>query len=61
MKFSKYNNPAKRRKHRRSASRPYSAAYAEERRSELYRLLAEAKTEEQRDALIKAYNISIHP
>lgn len=61
MKFSKYNNPAKRRKHRRPASRPYSAAYIEDRKAELFRLLADAKTDQQRDALIKAYNISIHP
>ena len=57
MKFSKSRNPRKKTA-RRS---PYSAAYIEERRRELDELLAKAKSDDERDMLIKAYSISINP
>ena len=59
MKFSKYNNP--RRKTSKTRPCPYSREYVEDRKSELYALLAQAKTEEERDAIIKAYDVTIHP
>ena len=58
MKFSKFNNP--RRKTIRKTS-PYSRQYIEEQKEQLYTLLAKAKTEAEKDALIKAYNATIHP
>ena len=58
MKFSKYNNPRRKTSTRRC---PYSREYVEDRESELYALLAQAKTEEEKDALIKAYDVTIHP
>lgn len=58
MKFTKYNNPKKKRKARYS---PYSQQYISERRDEMYQLLAKAETESQRDAIIKAFDITIHP
>ena len=60
MKFSKYNNP-RRKTHRKPNTSPYSRQYVEEQKSELYALLAQAKTEEERDAIIKAYDVTIHP
>lgn len=58
MKFTKYNNPNKRRPKRKS---PHSQAYINEQKTELFKLLAKAETEEEKDALIKAFQISIHP
>lgn len=55
MKFSKYNNPAKRRKVRRNSR------YTAEQRNELYELLGKAQTEKERDLLIDAFNVSVHP
>lgn len=57
-KFTKYNNPSKKRKERKHT---YSNNYYNERKNELYNLLAEAKTEAERDALIKAFNVSMNP
>lgn len=60
MKFSKYNNPNK--KHRRKhTTTPYSREYIEEQKKQLYALLAKAKTEEEKDMIIKAFDVSIHP
>lgn len=55
MKFSKFNNPAKRRKVRRSSQ------YVAERRNELYTLMAGAKSQKERDLLIDAYNVTVCP
>ena len=58
MAWTKYNNPNKRRKVKRS---PYSQQYITERREEMYRLLAKAETESEKDAIIKAFNATIYP
>ena len=60
MKFSKYNNP-RRKTHMKPNTSPYSRRYIEEQKSQLYALMADAKTEAEKDALIKAYNVTIHP
>lgn len=57
MKFTKYNNPNKRRRSKAG----YSKAYREERKTELYNALATCTTEAEREAVIKAYDISLHP
>lgn len=54
MKFSKFNNPAKRKVRR-------SSQYVAERRNELYTLMAGAKNQKEQDLLIDAFDISIHP
>lgn len=59
MRFTKYNNPNKKRKHYKKPI--YSKEYIENRKNEMYSLLASAKTEEEKDAIIKAFNISIRP
>lgn len=59
MKFSKYNNPNRRRKAKRKS--PYSQEYINERKNEMYSLLAKAETEAEKDGIIKAFNISINP
>lgn len=55
-KFTKYNR-------RRTAGRrsPYSETYIRERKAELDALLANAKTEAEKDMLIKAFDVSIRP
>ena len=58
MKFSKYNNPNRKRKRRRS---PYSTQYIKERKQELMTLLTEAKTDNERQMLIEAYRICVNP
>ena len=58
MKFSKYNNPNKR-KYKKPAR--YSAERREELRNELFRLLSEAKDDREREAIIKAYRITLNP
>ena len=40
---------------------PYSQQYINERKNEMYQLLATAETEEQKDMIVKAFNISINP
>lgn len=57
MKFTKYNNP-NRRKHR---APKHSASYTAQMQDQLYQLLAQAETEEEKANLIKAYNISMNP
>jgi len=58
MKFSKYNNPNRKRKRRRS---PYSTQYIAERKQELMTLLTETKTDNERQMLIEAYRICVNP
>lgn len=58
MRFSKYNQPKRRRPRKIS---PYTRSEREQRENELYILLANAGTESERDALIKAFNASINP
>ncbi len=58
MKFSKYNNPNRKRKRRRSL---YSTQYIAERKQELMTLLTEAKTDNERQMLIEAYRICVNP
>lgn len=56
MRFSKYNNPNKRRARKYS---PYTKIERETRENELYKLLAAAETETERDALIKVFRASV--
>ncbi|MBQ7726279.1 MAG: hypothetical protein IJT66_03955 [Clostridia bacterium] len=58
MKFSKYNNPSRRRRRKPQA---HSREYIEERERELMALLATAKTDQDKQILIDAFNISINP
>lgn len=57
MKFSKYNNPNRKRRRRST----YSTQYIEERKQELMTLLTEAKTDNERQMLIEAYRICVNP
>lgn len=59
MKFTRYNNPRK--KKRKTRKPPYSESYINERKEELYQLLSEANSDYERDMLIKAFNVSIRP
>ena len=55
MRFSKYNNPNK----KRTGKKPiHSQTYINEQKTELRSLLMQAKTEQEKDAIIKAFNIS---
>ena len=53
MKFSKFNNPNRR---KRKPIPKYSNEYMEERRAELRKLLAEAKTPAEEKQIIEAFN-----
>ena len=53
MKFSKFNNPNRR---KRKPIPKYSNEYMEERREELRKLLAEAKTPAEEKQIIEAFN-----
>lgn len=55
MKFSKFNNPNRK---KRKPMPKYSNEYMEERREELRKLLAEAKTPAEEKRIIEAFNIS---
>lgn len=57
-KFTKYNNPNRRKIHRRSS---YSKQYISEQREEMFKALASCKSDAEKDAVIKAYSISINP
>lgn len=57
-KFTKYNNPSKRRNVRRSG---HSEAYIVEMRKQRDELLARCKTDADRDMILKAYDVSIKP
>ncbi len=56
--WTKYNNPNKRRVRKKST---YSAEYRKAREEEMYKLLAEAKDETEKQMIINAYKISINP
>ena len=58
MKFSKYNNLGKRRIRRKN---PYSQEYINERKNEMFSLLARANTEAEKNLIIKAFHVSINP
>lgn len=58
MKFSKYNNPNCRKNRIR---RNYSNVYREQMKNQLRELLAKCETEEQRNILLKAYDITMNP
>lgn len=53
MKFSKFNNPNRR---KRKPIPKYSNEYMEERREELRKLLSEAKTPAEEKQIIEAFN-----
>ena len=57
MKFSKYNNP------NRKTYKTYnhSRSYINEQKSEMYEMLSKAKTESEKEMIIKSYQISINP
>ena len=57
-RFTKYNNPNRTRRTRKSA---YSQEYIEEKRDEMYQLLAQAESDQERDNIIKAFDVSIRP
>lgn len=57
-KFTRFNNPNRKRKTRKS---PYSQQYINERRNEMYRLMANAKTDEEKDLIRKAFEVTINP
>ena len=59
MTWSKYSNPNRKRRPKRKS--PYSQQYINERKKEMYQLLATAETEEQKDMIVKAFNITIYP
>lgn len=59
MKFTKYNNPSKKRRTVRRS--PYSPRYIAEQRSEMKRLLANAKTDDEKDTIIKAFDVTVYP
>ena len=57
MKFTKYNNPNRKRIRKHTHSRSYCI----EMQNEMYQALANAETEADKDMIIKAYNISLNP
>ncbi len=57
-KFTRFNNPNRKRKTRKS---PYSQQYINERRNEMYKLMANVETDEKKDILQKAFSITINP
>ena len=59
MKFTKYNNPNKRRAPKRRT--PHSQEYINERREELIKLLAKADDSKEEEMLIATYQVSINP
>ena len=56
-KFTKYNNPNRRRTHRRA----HSSAYINETQDKMCALLAKCETEAEKDAILKAYSITVNP
>ena len=59
MKFTKYNNPNKRRAPKRRT--PHSKEYINERKAELIKALAQTDDPKEQEMLIKTYSISINP
>lgn len=58
MKFSKSYQP-RRKAHRKQSM--YSKEYIEERKNEMYALLATAKTQEEKNAIMNAFSVSVNP
>lgn len=56
MKFTKYNNPNRR---KRRAPK-HSASYTAQMQDQLYQLLAQAAAEEEKTNLVKAYHITMN-
>lgn len=56
MRFSKFNNPSKK---RRTYCKPSKANQA--LKEDMFKLIALAKSEEEREAIIKAYSVSVKP
>ena len=62
--MSRFYNYSRRRNTRRTSSRPYvqhNPDYIAYMQRQLYELLDKAKTDQEREALIKAYEITINP
>ena len=62
--MSRFYNYSHRRSTRRTSSRPYvkhNPDYIADMQRQLYELLDKAKTDQEREALIKAYEITINP
>lgn len=55
MKFTKYNNPRKKGKNHKK----HGNSYIIQMQEQFYTLLGQAKTEEEKDNIIKAYNITM--
>lgn len=58
MKFTKYNNPNRRRSVRRPA---HSEAYVKEMQEKRDALLAQCKTGADKEYILKAYDVSMNP
>ena len=56
MRFSKFNNPSKKRRNFRKSSKA-----KQELKEDMFKLIALAKSEEEREAIIKAYSVSVKP
>ena len=56
MRFSKFNNPSKKRRNFRKPSKA-----RQELKEDMFKLIALAKSEEEREAIIKAYSVSVRP
>lgn len=56
-KFSKYNQPKRRKTTVKRSS--HSQSYIEERKAEMYQLTANCKTDAERQLIIDAFNLSI--
>ena len=54
-KFTKWNNPNKHKKHH-----TYSDQYYQGQKEEMYRLLATAKDDKERDLIVNAFNVSLN-
>lgn len=59
-KFTKYNNPY-RKPYRNPYRSQHSKAYIEEMKNELYQLIADAETDEEKMLLIDAFRVSVRP
>lgn len=57
MRFSKFNNPSKKR--RNISHKPSKANQS--LKEDMFKLIALAKSEEEREAIIKAHSVSVKP
>jgi hypothetical protein len=55
------NSINRKRRPKRKCKSPYSQQYINEQKNEMYQLLAKCETEEQKDIIVKAFNITINP